>query len=216
MILAPRYLPRLAATIGLFTRYGLKDFATLSTGGKLPNDRFGRRAAEKLAKAHLCAGGTDPGALQTSHAYIAKTLPVVIRQQIAFAGSGIKNPQWVYEHAKHLAHEIELLAPAVKRGGDRPDNCEYPWQDDNGALHLPLDWTFTPSRLLLAPAGVTFLKLVRHAIDRANRWNPGVQFVRRPMLIDRVEYRDGWPSVEGGTPSTVARAAPRWLRSAGA
>jgi predicted unusual protein kinase regulating ubiquinone biosynthesis (AarF/ABC1/UbiB family) len=28
MILAPRYLPRLAATIGLFTRYGLKDFAT--------------------------------------------------------------------------------------------------------------------------------------------------------------------------------------------
>ncbi len=28
MILAPRYLPRLAATIGLFTRYGLSDFAT--------------------------------------------------------------------------------------------------------------------------------------------------------------------------------------------
>jgi ubiquinone biosynthesis protein len=27
MILAPRYLPRLAATIGLFTRYGLSDFA---------------------------------------------------------------------------------------------------------------------------------------------------------------------------------------------
>ncbi|MGZ2748259.1 RNA-guided endonuclease InsQ/TnpB family protein [Burkholderia stagnalis] len=30
---------------------GLKDFATLSTGEKLPNDRFGRRAADKLAKA---------------------------------------------------------------------------------------------------------------------------------------------------------------------
>ncbi|MFP3507638.1 transposase, partial [Burkholderia sp. SIMBA_062] len=30
---------------------GLKDFATLSTGEKLPNDQFGRRAAEKLAKA---------------------------------------------------------------------------------------------------------------------------------------------------------------------
>src|SRR5437868_3088742 len=27
MILAPRYLPRLAATVGLFTRYGLMDFA---------------------------------------------------------------------------------------------------------------------------------------------------------------------------------------------
>uniref|UniRef100_UPI00158E17B1 RNA-guided endonuclease InsQ/TnpB family protein n=2 Tax=Burkholderiaceae TaxID=119060 RepID=UPI00158E17B1 len=30
---------------------GLKDFATLSTGEKLPNDQFGRRAADKLAKA---------------------------------------------------------------------------------------------------------------------------------------------------------------------
>src|SRR5690242_18326134 len=27
MILAPRYLPRLAATVGLFTRYGLSDLA---------------------------------------------------------------------------------------------------------------------------------------------------------------------------------------------
>src|SRR5688572_25469728 len=27
MLLSPRYLPRLAATVGLFTRYGLKDFA---------------------------------------------------------------------------------------------------------------------------------------------------------------------------------------------
>ncbi|WP_175724386.1 RNA-guided endonuclease InsQ/TnpB family protein [Burkholderia ambifaria] len=30
---------------------GLKDFATLSTGEKLPNDQFGRRETEKLAKA---------------------------------------------------------------------------------------------------------------------------------------------------------------------
>jgi putative transposase len=30
---------------------GLKDFATLSTGEKLPNDRFGQRAATKLAQA---------------------------------------------------------------------------------------------------------------------------------------------------------------------
>src|SRR3954465_6130118 len=34
MILAPRYLPRLAATVGLFTKYGLADFA----------DRTGLRA----------------------------------------------------------------------------------------------------------------------------------------------------------------------------
>jgi predicted unusual protein kinase regulating ubiquinone biosynthesis (AarF/ABC1/UbiB family) len=45
MILAPRYLPRLAATVGLFTRYGLADFAKrqglhslTDTGEDLPPD----------------------------------------------------------------------------------------------------------------------------------------------------------------------------------
>ncbi|MGP0063486.1 MAG: hypothetical protein ACLQGP_07810 [Isosphaeraceae bacterium] len=42
-------------------------------------------------------------------------------------------------HAHYLAREIEVLAPAVKRGGQRPDNCEYPWEDDAGTLHVPLD-----------------------------------------------------------------------------
>jgi arabinan endo-1,5-alpha-L-arabinosidase len=51
--------------------------------------------------------------------------------------------------------------------------------------------------------------LVYHAIDRTNRWNPGVRFVRRPMLIDRIEYEDGWPTVVDGTPSSEERAAPR-------
>jgi arabinan endo-1,5-alpha-L-arabinosidase len=50
--------------------------------------------------------------------------------------------------------------------------------------------------------------LVYHAIDRANRWNPGVRFVRRPMLMDPVDYVDGWPTVAGGTPSAEERAGP--------
>ena len=36
---------------GVGVDLGLKDFAVLSTGEKLPNDRFGRRAAHRLAKA---------------------------------------------------------------------------------------------------------------------------------------------------------------------
>lgn len=32
---------------------------------------------------------------------------------------------------------------------------------------------------------------------------------RRVMLVDRVTYRGGWPSVEGGTPSTSARPRPK-------
>jgi hypothetical protein len=33
-------------------------------------------------------------------------------------------------------------------------------------LHVPLDWSFAPAGLLVAPAGRTFLKLVRESIDR--------------------------------------------------
>jgi hypothetical protein len=127
---------------------------------------FLQMACEKLVKAHLCAEGTDPVALQSSHAYVAKTLPIILRQQITFSAMSEKSARWILQHAKHLAQEIEVLAPAVKRGGKRPDNCEYPWTDADGALHLPLDWTFLPSQLVVIPAGRIFLKLVRGAIDR--------------------------------------------------
>jgi putative transposase len=43
--------PARAIRSGVGIDLGLKDFAVLSTGEKLPNDRFGRQAAEKLAKA---------------------------------------------------------------------------------------------------------------------------------------------------------------------
>jgi putative transposase len=44
-------VPVRAIRTGVGIDLGLTDFASLSTGEKLPNDRFGRRAAEKLAKA---------------------------------------------------------------------------------------------------------------------------------------------------------------------
>lgn len=127
---------------------------------------FLQMACEKLAKAHLCAGGTDPAALQRSHAYIAGTLPVILRHTAVLLNYKSKQANWVLEHAKHLAQEIECLAPAVKRGGQRRDNCEYPWADDQDNLHIPLNWSFVPSKLLTLPAGRTVLKLIRVAIDR--------------------------------------------------
>lgn len=122
-------------------------------------------ACEKLAKAHLCIHGPDPTDIQKSHAYIAKNLPIIARQLIS-SGFAVKNPAWLLTHVKHLAQEIELLAPAIKRGGQWPDNCEYPWEVAAGNLHSPLDWKFAPSNLLLAPAGKTFVKLIRVAIAR--------------------------------------------------
>jgi hypothetical protein len=128
--------------------------------------QFLQMACEKLVKAHLCGEGTEPGTLQQRHAYIAGTLPVVLRQyalSIRFGGSKAKN---VLKESARLAREIELLAPAVKRGGKRPDNCEYPWVDDAGHLHSPLDWSFQLSQLVVRPAGRKVLKLIRGAINR--------------------------------------------------
>lgn len=41
----------------------------------------------------------------------------------------------------------------------------------------------------------------------------GDRSVRRVMLIDRLVWRDGWPRVEGGTPSSTAVPAPKIKRT---
>lgn len=119
----------------------LNTFETLQSLEQLPEChklQFLQTACEKLAKAHLCDQGTDPAASQKSHSYVAKTLPVVLRnyaKRVNFKGQPARQ---VLKQARTLCQEIDVLAPAVKRGGDRPDNCEYPWADDLGRLHLPL------------------------------------------------------------------------------
>jgi len=127
---------------------------------------FLQMACEKLVKAHLCVGGTEPRSLQTSHAYIAGTLPVVLRQQAVFVKFTGGNAKEVLSRARVIAQEIEVIAPSVDRDGQRPDNCEYPWEDLAGTLHSPLDWPFYLSDLILIPSGRTILKLIRGAIDR--------------------------------------------------
>jgi hypothetical protein len=131
--------------------------------------QFLQMACEKLVKAHLISGGEDPSKLQSSHSRVAGTLPVIIRQQLIISGVGTHNAKWNIQHARLIAEEIEMLAPAVKRGGARLDNCEYPWEDASATLHVPIDWTFKPSELLLAQAARTFLKLVLDAIKRLQR-----------------------------------------------
>lgn len=52
-----------------------------------------------------------------------------------------------------------------------------------------------------------------HAIDSRNRLLNnsigGDRDVRRIMLMDQIVYRNGWPQIEGGTPSTTERRGPR-------
>jgi len=128
--------------------------------------QFLQMACEKLAKSHLCGSkGFDVSKLRASHAWIAKHLPGIIRQRMAVLGYEPIRGLDIARQFKHLCQEIEILAPAIKRGGVRPDNCEYPWSDDKDKIHSPLDWTFQASNLLFVPRGRQFLKLVRGAID---------------------------------------------------
>lgn len=120
---------------------------------------FLQMACEKICKAHLCGEGTDPAALAASHAYIAKTLPVIARQQL-----GPQKDNWLMPALRKLARQIELLAPAVKAGGSVPANCEYPWEGPAGDVLVPAEYNFQLD-LLFEPAGRTLLVVLRRAIS---------------------------------------------------
>lgn len=50
--------------------------------------------------------------------------------------------------------------------------------------------------------------IVYHAIDANSRYLPGTKDVRRPLLIDRIDYRDGWPVVAPGAPTSGSQTGP--------
>jgi hypothetical protein len=126
---------------------------------------FLQMACEKLVKAHLLKGGAQRTDLEQSHAYIAKNLPIIVRQQMILDGEKIRVANIVRDQCKRLAREIELLSPAVRDGGKRPDNCEYPWES-GGKLNVSAEWAFTNLELLTAREGRNILKRILEAIHR--------------------------------------------------
>jgi hypothetical protein len=128
---------------------------------------FLQMACEKLCKAMLIDGGTPPAALQTSHGYVANPLPIIVRAQLEFMGKRPSDYVGLLKFTRQLAAEVEVMNPAVDRNGQRPDNCEYPWEDAALVLHTPLDWGFNPLHLLRQRFGLSFVKLLKLAIDRA-------------------------------------------------
>ncbi len=125
---------------------------------------FLQMACEKLAKAHLCETGAEPHAIQQSHAYIAKSLPRIAKHHVTRRKGHLRKHGSLFKKIRHLAREIELLAPAVDDGGRRQDNCEYPWELANGELRIPAEHSFPNLSLLREPAGRTLLKVVREAV----------------------------------------------------
>jgi hypothetical protein len=124
-------------------------------------------ACEKLCKARLIEAGAPPESLRSSHGYVANPLPIIIREQLLYLGQNPRGHAGLLTFARHIAAEIEVLNPSVTRNGQRPDNCEYPWDDATNALHSPLDWTFVPLQLLRQRFGPTFVKILQLAIRRA-------------------------------------------------
>ena len=107
-----------------YARQARADFQTFEKLQAMPVPechklQFLQMACEKLVKAHLCAGRTDPADLQASHAYVAGTLPVVLRQEARFVNFTGAAARATLIRARLLASEIDVLAPAVTRNGQR-------------------------------------------------------------------------------------------------
>ncbi len=60
---------------------------------------FLQMACEKLAKGYLCRNGSNPEDLQTSHAYLAKVLPVIFREYfIRRRNLPTRRDSWIMKH----------------------------------------------------------------------------------------------------------------------
>jgi hypothetical protein len=126
---------------------------------------FLQMACEKICKAYLCGLGVSPADLQSSHAYIARQLPIIARQQFATQPGGLhKDRTWMIAAIRVLARKIELLAPAVDAGGASPSNCEYPWIGPDANLKVPSEYNFQ-MELIHAKAGRHLIKVLYTAVD---------------------------------------------------
>jgi hypothetical protein len=129
---------------------------------------FLQMACEKLAKAHLCNGRSDPLKLQASHAHVRKTLPRIARQFLSeWQRRQVPRGSYPLPQIRHLSRQIELLSPSVDDDGKCPENCEYPWEVGRDELRIPADYEFPKLSLLTEEAGRTLLKVIHEAIARS-------------------------------------------------
>jgi hypothetical protein len=147
-----------------FARQAVSDFEAreqLLRNAELPECHqlhYLQMAFEKAAKAHLIAGGSDAWSLQSSHAYIAKVVPIIVRDALGRTPGGIQ--AWVIDAVRRLARRIELLHPQVDHGGSIPTNCEYPWTEGGSNVVAPVEHRFGLN-LHAERAAITMIKEVR-------------------------------------------------------
>jgi len=130
---------------------------------------FLQMACEKLAKAHLYGTGSDSPSIDTSHERFAKSFPAIAKHHYARVGKKLGKYDRALKNMRSLAREIELLSPAVHKDRKRRDNCEYPWELQNGELRIPASHSFPNLTLLTQHTGRNLLKIVKEAISHLTR-----------------------------------------------
>lgn len=127
---------------------------------------FLQMACEKTCKAFRCRDGSDPQSLQHSHTGVASQFPVIAREYLARQTERSFKRKYdpVLQNIRHIAREIELLAPAVDDNDRRPDNCEYPWTIDDQRVVVPADHEFAVSALRDNVNSIAFFKILTIAI----------------------------------------------------
>ncbi|MBN1612677.1 MAG: hypothetical protein JW940_38995 [Polyangiaceae bacterium] len=127
---------------------------------------FLQMACEKLSRARLYRQASDLGQVKELHTYTEKQLPIILRETYARQYRHHAAPHLV-QRWRDLAAVVQVLAPAAEAGGARPDNCEYPWTTTDGSVVSPIDHPFECARLLRAPGGTTFLKVLEASLEFA-------------------------------------------------
>jgi hypothetical protein len=126
---------------------------------------FLQMACEKTCKSYLCARRGDPARLRSSHAYVANVLPRIAKQYLTTLSRRPEGSRsWVVGAIRKLSRKIELLAPSVDAGGRHPANCEYPWENAQGEIVVPIDYNFGID-LAHEPGGKHLFKIMLLAID---------------------------------------------------
>jgi ubiquinone biosynthesis protein len=168
MLLSPRYLPRLAATVGLFTRYGLKDFAN-------------RQGLEGLAaeEAEEQPSGNGDGVIERARAFRKRLVelgPAYIKLGQVLSTRPDLLPEPYIRELEHLQDDVDPLSFSV---------VEEIIEKELGARISKLFEEFNPEPLGSASLGQVHdatLRDGRDVVVKAQR--PGI----RETLADDIEF----------------------------
>jgi len=104
--------------------------------------------------------------VMSSHAAFVKFFRIIVNNRKVQKALGIKKTQQRarFNTLLPLAHEVELLAPALAQKGPNP---EYPWKGASGNILAPADHSFPlMKRLQQSPQGAQLLKYVELFLKR--------------------------------------------------